>query len=220
MGEFVKYQDVALPTRLEAKLARLTVDLNETRDQQAHMASANIALHRKLDAAEIEHQRLTAERDQAWEAFGQTAWKLQAELTALKASLGKLEEEMHEAGCPTIADDESDEVLADYQQCTCPQHIREWREWLAALCTEHAYVSRYIFDPVNDVTCPDCKQVCILHTGGSRPGWWCSNCCRVLTVERVAFCAGRVLDAQQPANKQLTAVSHTSTKTTGENEGK
>ncbi len=38
----------------------------------------------------------------------------------LKESVEKLiPDPSHAAGCPTIADDESDEVLADYQECAC-----------------------------------------------------------------------------------------------------
>lgn len=36
--------------------------------------------------------------------------------------------ELHEPGCPAIADDESDEVLGDYQRCVC-----NWLSFTASL---------------------------------------------------------------------------------------
>ena len=53
-----------------------------------------------------------------------------------------------------------------------------------------------VFDPVNDVACPHCAEVCLFRGGGSKPGWRCTSCRVDMPVEQVAICANRCLEVQ------------------------
>ena len=75
--------------------------------------------------------------DYSAEAAEEYTTRIQAEARAdeRRKVLDAVEEailaELHEAGCPAIADDESDSVLADFQECAC--HVRPFREKIRAL---------------------------------------------------------------------------------------
>jgi hypothetical protein len=69
---------------------------------------------------------LTAERDDMIRVY-----RLEHEKhTAALATIEALHEELarwkvHEPGCPALCDDASDQVLSDFQRCTCAPALRE-----------------------------------------------------------------------------------------------